>query len=142
MARLKGAEIAVLFAACGATPRAVRAMTYIGPAKSSSSFALMNFTLPLESIICAPKAPWNGALPRPLKLLLAEELRAGNSIQHVAGTHRDPDTVMLVLLERPFLRRATPLPATVRFRQPKTPDAWPSEYYTESPKFILASAAA
>lgn len=87
------------------------------------------------------RTQWNGALPSPLKLLLAEELRAGNSIQYVAGSHRDPETVLLVLLERPFLRRSTPLPEDVRFRQVEAPDAWPSEYYTESPKFVLASAA-
>src|SRR5258708_12043495 len=99
----------------------------------------MNPTTCLNPKTRVPKAPWNGALPSPLKLLLAEELRAGNSIQYVAGSHRDPETVLLVLLERPFLRRSTPLPEEVRFRQVKAPDAWPSEYYTESPKITLAT---
>jgi hypothetical protein len=84
-------------------------------------------------------APWTGALPTPLKRLLADELRAGNSIQYVAGCGLDPKTVLLVLLARPFFSRPEPLPETVFFRQVKSPDAWPAEYYTEEPKCVLAA---
>jgi len=84
-------------------------------------------------------APWTGALPTPLKRLLADELRAGNSIQYVAGCGLDPETVLLVLLERPFLPRRGPLPEDVFFRQVKSPDAWPAEYYTAEPKCVLAA---
>lgn len=119
----------------------VRAMTYFAFCGTEPTSLPMNPSLSSRIISRATRAPWNGALPRPLKLLLAEELRAGNSIQHVAGSHRDPETVLLVLLERPFLRRSTPLPDEVRFRQMEAADAWPSEYYTESPKCVLASAA-
>jgi hypothetical protein len=87
-------------------------------------------------------APWTGALPAPLKRLLADELRAGNSIQYVAGCGLDPETVLLVLLARPFLPRREPLPEKVFFRQVNAPDAWPAEYYTEEPKCVLAAAAA
>ena len=86
-------------------------------------------------------APWTGALPVPLKRLLADELRAGNSIQYVAGCGLDPETVLLVLLARPFLTRREPLPETVFFRQIEAPDAWPAEYYTEEPKCVLAAGA-
>ncbi len=84
-------------------------------------------------------APWTGALPTPLKRLLADELRAGNSIQYVAGCGLDPETVLLVLLARPFLSQPGPLPEKVFFRQVKAPDAWPAEYYTEEPKCVLAA---
>lgn len=84
-------------------------------------------------------APWTGALPTPLKRLLAEELRAGNSIQYVAGCGLDPETVLLVLLARPFLPRREPLPDEVFFRQVDQPDAWPAEYYTAEPKCVLAA---
>lgn len=84
--------------------------------------------------------PWTGALPSPLKRLLADELRAGNSIQYVAGCGLDPETVLLVLLARPFLPRREPLPDKVFFRQVNDPDAWPAEYYTEEPKCVLAAA--
>lgn len=87
-------------------------------------------------------APWTGALPTPLKHLLADELRAGNSIQYVAGCGLDPETVLLVLLARPFLSRRESLPDTVFFRQVTAPDAWPAEYYTEEPKCVLAASAA
>ena len=83
--------------------------------------------------------PWTGALPTPLKRLLADELRAGNSIQYVAGCTLDPATVLLILLERPFLPRREPLPANLFFRQVKAPDAWPAEYYTAEPKCVLAA---
>jgi hypothetical protein len=82
---------------------------------------------------------WTGALPTPLKRLLADELRAGNSIQYVAGCGLDPQTVLLVLLARPFLPRRGPLPEEVFFRQVNAPDAWPAEYYTEGPKCVLAA---
>lgn len=84
-------------------------------------------------------APWTGALPTPLKRLLADELRAGNSIQYVAGCGLDPETVLLVLLARPFLPQCGPLPEKVFFRQVSSPDAWPAEYYTEEPKCVLAA---
>lgn len=84
-------------------------------------------------------APWTGALPAPLKRLLAEELHAGNSIQYVAGCGLDPETVLLVLLARPFRPRHEPLPDDVFFRQVNSPDAWPAEYYTEEPKCVLAA---
>jgi hypothetical protein len=84
-------------------------------------------------------APWTGALPTPLKRLLADELRAGNSIQYVAGCGLDPETVLLVLLARPFLPRPGPLPEKVFFRQANAPDAWPAEYYTQEPKCVLAA---
>jgi len=87
-------------------------------------------------------APWTAALPTPLKRLLDDELRAGNSIQYVAGCGLDPETVLLVLLTRPFLFRREPLPDKVFFRQVTAPDAWPAEYYTEEPKCVLAAAAA
>ena len=83
--------------------------------------------------------PWTGALPTPLKRLLADELRAGNSIQSVAGCGLDPETVLLILLARPFLPRREPLPEKVFFRQVEDPDAWPAEYYTEDPKCVLAA---
>ena len=83
--------------------------------------------------------PWTGALPTPLKHLLDDELRAGNSIQYVAGCGLDPETVLLVLLSRPFLPRRDPLPEDVFFRQVTAPDAWPAEYYTEDPKCVLAA---
>ena len=83
--------------------------------------------------------PWTGALPTPLKRLLADELHAGNSIQYVAGCGLDPETVLLVLLERPFRPRPEPLPDDVFFRQVNSPDAWPAEYYTEEPKCVLAA---
>jgi len=86
--------------------------------------------------------PWTGALPTPLKHLLDDELRAGNSIQYVAGCGLDPETVLLVLLARPFLSRSEPLPDKVFFRQVTAPDAWPAEYYTEEPKCVLAASAA
>lgn len=86
--------------------------------------------------------PWTGALPAPLKRLLADELRAGNSIQYVAGCGLDPETVLLVLLAQPFLSRRGPLPEKVFFRQVNAPDAWPAEYYTEEPKCVLAANAA
>src|SRR6476660_4898371 len=57
-------------------------------------------TLPNDST-----APWTGALPTPLKRLLTDELRAGNSIQYVAGCGLDPETALLILLARPFLSR-------------------------------------
>src|SRR2546423_6685849 len=85
--------------------------------------------------------PWTGALPTPLKRLLADELRAGNAIQYVAGCGLDPETVLLVLLARPFLSRREPLPDKVFFRQVTAPDAWPAEYYTEEPKCLLAAGA-
>jgi hypothetical protein len=91
-------------------------------------------TLPDDS-----NAPWTGALPTPLKRLLADELRAGNSIQYVAGCGLDPETVLVVLMARPFLPRRGPLPESVYFRQANTPDAWPAEYYTEAPKCVLAA---
>jgi hypothetical protein len=84
-------------------------------------------------------APWTGALPTPLKRLLADELRAGNSIQYVAGCGLDPETVLLVLLARPFIPRPGPLPEQVFFRQAHAPDAWPAEYYTREPKCVLAA---
>lgn len=84
-------------------------------------------------------APWTGALPTPLKHLLADELRAGNSIQYVAGCGLDAETVLLVLLARPFLPRREPLPEKVFFRAVNAPDAWPAEYYTEEPKCVLAA---
>jgi hypothetical protein len=87
-------------------------------------------------------APWTGALPTPLKRLLADELRAGNSIQYVAGCGLDPETVLLVLLAHPFHSRREPLPEKVFFRQVNTADAWPAEYYTEAPKCVLAANAA
>ncbi len=86
--------------------------------------------------------PWTGALPTPLKRLLADELRAGNSIEYVAGCGLDPETVLLVLLARPFLPRRGPLPEKVFFRQVSAPDAWPAEYYTEAPKCVLAASTA
>jgi len=87
-------------------------------------------------------APWTGALPTPVKRRLADELRAGNSIQYVAGCGLDPETVLLILLARPFLSRPGPLPEKVFFRQVNAPDAWPAEYYTEEPKCVLAATAA
>ena len=84
-------------------------------------------------------APWTGALPTPLKRLLADELRAGNSIQYVAGCGLDPETVLLVLLARPFLTRREALPEQVHFRQNNEPNAWPAEYYTDEPKCVLAA---
>jgi len=83
--------------------------------------------------------PWTGALPTPLKRLLADELRAGNSIQYVAGCGLDPETVLLILLARPFLPRREPLPDNVFFRQVNAPDAWAAEYYTDEPRCVLAA---
>ncbi len=83
--------------------------------------------------------PWTGALPAPLKRLLADELHAGNSIQYVAGCGLDPETVLLVLLARPFRPRREPLPDDVFFRQVNASDAWPAEYYTQEPKCVLAA---
>lgn len=86
-------------------------------------------------------APWTGALPAPLKHLLDDELQAGNSIQYVAGCSLDTETVLLVLLARPFLPRRAPLPDSVFFRQVTDPEAWPAEYYTEDPRCVLAASA-
>lgn len=99
----------------------------------------MNSDAPAEISSNDSNAPWTNALPTPLKLLLADELRAGNSIQYVAGCGLDPETVLLVLLAKPFLPRHGPLPENVFFRQVNAPDAWPAEYYTEEPKCVLAA---
>ena len=70
----------------------------------------MNSNTVTEILPDDSNSPWTGALPTPLKHLLADELRAGNSIQYVAGCGLDPETVLLVLLARPCLPRRGPLP--------------------------------
>src|SRR3954465_12969230 len=101
----------------------------------------MNYDSSSDLLTDDSDAPWTGALPTPLKRLLAEELRAGNSIQYVAGCGLDPETVLLVLFARPFLSRRDPRPENVFFRQVTADDAWPAEYYTEEPKCVLAASA-
>ena len=114
-------------------------MTYFAFLGLGTTSLPMNPSLSSRLKSRVSQTPWNGALPSPLKLLLADELRAGNSIQGIADGGADPDTVMRVLLHRPFFRQPAALPTEVYFRPATTPGAWSSEYYTESPRCVLAA---
>ena len=94
-----------------------------------------------EPEIADSNMPWTGALPTALHGLLHAELSAGNAIQYVAGTGREADTCLLVLLEKPFQNKPAQLPPDVQFHQVDDPDWWAAEYVTAGPTCVLACTA-
>ena len=85
--------------------------------------------------------PWIQALPDPLRILLAEELDAGNSVQFVAGTGPDPRTAVLIVLAEPFRRQPAQVPRGITYLENEN-DWWASEYRTDDASSVLAAAPA
>jgi hypothetical protein len=77
------------------------------------------------------------ALAQELRVLLEDELSAGNRVVETHHGWPGQDSI-LVMLERPFIKKPDPLPPGVVFREVNDPHWWKAEYEHEGTRHILA----